>query len=157
MNIEFCALLLAIAYLFKYMCKGLERVNASITGQQPTNPQPNPQPHQARAQAEASDDEQTAQQERQLNNYIQDQIADADVIIPLNDDQPVIVGGLADPATAAFVDILNEDLANPVRDNLQITEEDYNQADENDTPDEPPNVQPTYDEIRDFQSMYYHL
>ena len=60
-------------------------------------------------------------------------------------------------ATAAFVDILNEDLANPVGDNLQITEEDYNQADENDTPDEPPNVQPTYDEIRDFQSMYSHL
>ena len=35
-----------------------------------------------------------------------------------------------------------------------FTEEDYNQADEEDTPDEPPNVQPTYDEIRDFQSMY---
>ena len=157
MNIEFCALLLAIAYLFKYMCKGLERVNASITGQQATNPPPNPQPNQARAQAEASDDEQTAQQERHLNNYIHDQIADADVIIPLNDDHPVIVGGLADPATAAFVDILNEDMVNQVGDNLQITEEDYNQADENDTPDEPPNVQPTYDEIRDFQSMFYYL
>ena len=135
------------------MCKGLERVNASITGQQPTNPQPNPQPNQARAQADVSDDEQTVEQERLLNNYIQNQIADADVIIPLNDEQPVIVGGLADPATAAFADILNEDLVNPVRDNLQITEEDYNQANEDETPDVPPNVQPTYDEIRDFQSM----
>jgi hypothetical protein len=152
MNIEYCALLLALAYLFKYMCKGYERVNTSISRNHQVTMDAIPNPVGA-ADLNEEDAAIIAEQEQRLNQYIQDQVADADVIIPLNDEQPVVVGGLADPTTAAYADILNEDLPNPIGQNLQVIEEETNAIDAiNEAQEEPPNVRPTYDEIRDFTS-----
>jgi hypothetical protein len=151
-NIEYCALLNALAYLFKYMCKGSDRINTALTGNNPVDATNIPNPVREENGDSDEDAQIVAQQEQQLNRYIQTQITDADVIIPLNDDQPVIVGGQADPETAALVDIFNE-VANPVAENLQVTEEDYNAEEAANEPiQEPANVRPTYDEIRDFKS-----
>jgi hypothetical protein len=152
-NIEYCALLNALAYLFKYMCKGADRINTSITGQLPNALNNNLNPVQIENNDPDVDPQVLLEQQRSLNEYIQEQGPDADIIIPLNDNEPVIVGGQADAVTAAFADILNEDLPNPVAENLQLTEEDYNAEEAAiEAQEEPPNVSPTHDEIRDFKS-----
>ncbi len=153
-NIEYCALLNALAYLFKYMCKGGDRVNTAVSANNnviaPTIPNP------LNVVADDMDPEEAlllAEQDRQLNQYIQDQISDADVIIPLNDNEPVIIGDQADPNTATLAEIFNEQEPDPVADNLQVVEEDYNaEVAVADPQNEPANVPVTYDEIRDFTS-----
>lgn len=151
-NIEYCALLNALAYLFKYMCKGSDRINTAISGNNPVDANNIPDPVREVDEDPIVNAQIIADQERALNRYIQDNITDADVIIPLNDIDPVIVGGQADPTTAAFADILNEDLANPIAEGLQVTEEDHITEDNNvEQPAQEPQRQ-VYDEIRDFKS-----
>lgn len=137
------------------MCKGADRINTSITAQLPNALNNNLNPVQVAPNDPDTDPQLLQQQERALNEYIRVNGPDADIIIPLNDNEPVIVGGQADATTAAFADILNEDLPNPIGENLQVIEEDYNAEEAANEPEEQPvNQPPTYDEIRDFRSIF---